>query len=174
MDTRSLILTMLNFIVFILVQTLIFKNTVLFGVSFAFLYVAFLLFLSFETTAVYLLLAGFFTGFVIDIFYDSLGVHTAACVLMMFARQFWIKSIIPRGGYEIGSTPTIASLGLQWFTIYSLPLIFIHHFLLFYIEAGGFKGLFFFTLSKVLASMVFTYFTVILYQYLFFVRKNRA
>ena len=174
MDTRSVILTFLNFLGFILVQTLIFKNAVLFGISFAFFYVAFLLFLSFETTAIYLLLAGFFTGFVIDIFYDSLGVHSAACVLMMFGRQFWIKSITPRGGYEIGSTPTIGSLGFRWFTIYALPLIFIHHFLLFYVEAGGFKGIFFLALGKVLASTVFTYFTVVLYQYLFLVRKKRT
>lgn len=174
MDTRNLILTVINFVVLVLVQVLVFKSVVLFGYSFAFIYLAILLLLPFELTAVYLLAGGFLTGFVIDVFYDSLGVHSAACVLMMFARQFWIKSITPRGGYEIGSAPTIASQNLQWFTIYALPLIFVHHALLFFVEAGGFDGLFFFTLTKVLSSTIFTYFTIVLYQYLFLVRRRRA
>jgi len=174
MDSKNLITNLLYFILFILLQVLLFKNLVLFGISFSFFYVCFLLFLPFEIATVSLLFIGFFTGFVIDIFYDSLGIHSASCVLLMFIRGFWIKSITPRGGYEVGSIPTIESMGWQWFSFYSLPLIFIHHFALFYIEAGGFEGVFFFTLSKVLASTALTFLVIVLFQYLFMVRRKRA
>jgi len=174
MDTRNLIFTAINFVVFILLQVLVFKNVVLFGYGFVFIYLAFLLLLPFEITAIYLLAGGFLTGFIVDIFYDSLGIHSGACVLMLFARQFWIRSITPRGGYEINSSPTIASMGLQWFTIYSIPLIFVHHAFLFFMEAGGASGMFAFTLTKVLSSVFFTYFSIVLYQYLFLVRKRRS
>jgi len=174
MNSRNLITEIISFVIIILLQVLLFKNIVLFNVAFSFFYLAILLFLPFEVIAISLLFIGFFTGFVVDIFYDSLGMHSASCVLLMFVRNFWIKSITPRGGYEVTSTPTIDSMGLQWFTIYALPLIFIHHFALFYIEAGGFEGLFFLTLSKVLASTLMTFLVIVLYQYLFLVRRKRV
>lgn len=174
MVSKNLITGLLSFAIFILLQVLLFKNFVLFNVGFTFSYVAFLLFLPFEVIALSQLFLGFFMGFTIDIFYDSLGMHAAACILLMYVRQFWIKSITPRGGYEITSLPTIDSMGLQWFTIYSLPLIFIHHFALFYIEAGGFKDLFFLTLAKVFASTLLTFLVIVLYQYLFMVKRKRV
>lgn len=173
MDNRNFLFNGLYFLLFILLQVLVFKNIVFFGYAFAFIYLAFLLLLPFEITAIYLIATGFFTGFIVDIFYDSLGLHSAACVLMMFSRQYWIKSITPRGGYEIGALPTIGSLGLRWFSAYALPLIFVHHALLFYLEAGNLEGLFFFTLAKVLSSTFFTYFTIVLIQYLFLVNRRR-
>ena len=105
--------------------------------------------------------------FTVDIFYDSIGINAAASVLIAFLRPYWLNIITPRGGYEEIVIPNLKSLDLGWFFTYSLPLVFIHHFALFFIEAGGF-GTFFFTLTKVLFSSILTFFILILSQYLFY------
>lgn len=143
------------------------KNLVLFDKAFCFIYIGFLLLLPFETNKVLLLIWGFVIGFFIDIFYDSLGIHMAASVLMVYLRSYWINLITPRGGYEVGMEPTLKLMKFEWFATYSLPLIFVHHFALFYIETGGFS-LFFFTFVKVVSSVVFTFVTIVLLQYLFY------
>lgn len=167
MNSKNLILQLFYFILYIFLQIMFMKNLVLFDKAFCFIYIGFLLLLPFETNKVLLLIWGFVIGFFIDIFYDSLGIHMAASVLMVYLRSYWINLITPRGGYEVGMEPTLKLMKFEWFATYSLPLIFVHHFALFYIETGGFS-LFFFTFVKVISSVVFTFVTIVLLQYLFY------
>ena len=125
--TRGLIFQIGNFVFFMIIQILFLRNVVLFDYAFAFIYIGFLLMLPFETGAITLMGLGFLTGFITDVFYDSLGMHTAAMVFVAFLRPYWVQSLTPRGGYEQGSLPNIRSLGLRWFLSYALTLIFIHH-----------------------------------------------
>jgi hypothetical protein len=113
----------------------------------------------------------FFTGLSVDIFYDTPGINASASVLIAFLRPHWLNMITPRGGYEEISIPSIKNVDAIWFTIYSLPLIFIHHFAMFYLESGGFS-MFFFTFLKVFTSTLFTFFIIILTQYLFYKRTT--
>ena len=140
---------------------------VLFDKAFCFVYIGFLLLLPFEAGSIFLLFMGFLMGLFIDIFYDSLGIHMAASVLVMYIRPFWINLITPRGGYEVGMEPSLKLMKFEWFATYALPLIFIHHFALFYLEAGLFS-MFFFTFVKVITSVLFTFTTFVLLQYLFY------
>ncbi|MTI33625.1 Rod shape-determining protein MreD [Xanthovirga aplysinae] len=157
----------LNFAVYIATQVLLVRNLVLFDRGFCFIYIGFLLLIPFEISTTVLMLIGFGTGLIVDIFYDTLGMHTAACVLLMFLRQSWINLLTPRGGYENVYYPSLKMMGVEWFATYALPLIFVHHLLLFYLEAAGFE-FFFFTLTKVLASVAFTFLTILIVQFLFY------
>ncbi len=161
---RSGIFIVVYFFMYLLIQVMLLKQLVLFNTAFCLLYVAFILLLPIETNPLALMLAGFLLGFAIDIFYDSLGLHALSLVLVAYARNFWITTITPQGGYDAGEGPTLAVNGLQWFMVYSLPLVFIHHFVLFFTEAGGF-GIFWYTMSKVIASMMFTMTIIVLLQY---------
>jgi hypothetical protein len=116
-----------------------------------------------------LLLMGisFVMGLSVDIFYDSIGINASASVLIGFLRPYWLKIVTPRGGYEEVIIPNLKTLDFGWFFIYSLPLVFIHHFVLFFVEAGGF-GMFFFTITKVIFSSILTFFILVLTQYLFY------
>ncbi len=140
---------------------------VLFDVAFCYVYLAFLLLLPFEIGAVRFMIIAFIFGFVMDIFYDTLGLHAAGCVLMAYLRPYWAKAVPPRGGYEIGMKPTIKTMGFMWFMTFSLPLIFIHHFVLFFVEAGGLH-LFGFTMVKVISSTFLTFIVMVILQYLFY------
>ena len=57
--TRSGILQFVSFFIYVLVQALLLKNLVLFNTGFCFLYVAFILLLPIETSALVLMSLGF-------------------------------------------------------------------------------------------------------------------
>jgi hypothetical protein len=163
---RNLIIQAVSFFIYLFYQVLILKNIVLFNTAFCFLYVAYLFFLPVESNPLALMAAGFLMGLAVDVFYDSLGLHAFACVFVMYVRNYWLSSITPQGGYDTNDTPSIAAHGMQWFLVYTIPLVFMHHAVLFYIEAGGF-GMFWFTLWKVITSTIFTTVVTLIVQYLF-------
>lgn len=164
--SRINIIQIISFFIYLMYQVLILKNIVLFNTSFCFLYVAYLLFLPVDTNNLLLMVIGFALGFSIDIFYDSLGLHAFACVALMYVRNYYLSAITPQGGYDSNATPSIAINGMQWFLVYTIPMVFMHHTLLFYVEAGGF-GMFWFTLWKIITSTLFTTIVTVIVQYLF-------
>lgn len=163
---RNVIIQAISFLIYLMYQVLILKNIVLFNTAFCFLYVAYLFFLPVESNQLILMVIGFFMGFCIDIFYDSLGLHAFACVFVMYVRNYYLSAITPQGGYDSGATPSIGANGMQWFLIYTIPLVFLHHSVLFYVEAGGF-GMFWFTLWKIITSTIFTTLVTVIVQFLF-------
>lgn len=156
----------ITFLSYMAAQVLLVRNLVLFDKAFCYIYLAALLLIPFEASTIALMLTGFFTGVVMDIFYDTLGMHTAACVLIMYIRPWWSKINTPRGGYEGVAAPSVKGISIEWFFMFALPLILIHHLTLFFIEAGGLHMIFF-TLTKVVASTIFTFVTLLITQYLF-------
>ena len=171
MDNKNTIIQAFLLIAYVLLQVVFMRNVVLFDKAFCFAYVAFLLLLPLEAGALSIMLIGFFTGLLIDIFYDSLGIHAAACVIIMFLRPYLVNLMTPIGGYDMGVVPTLKVMGLEWFSLYAFVLIFIHHFALFYIEASGF-GMFLFTLSKVFFSSILTFIVILIIQYLFYAPRR--
>ncbi|MBX2900194.1 MAG: Rod shape-determining protein MreD [Cyclobacteriaceae bacterium] len=168
---RGGLIQVIYFILYILVQVLVLRNLVVFNASFCLLYIAFILLLPIETNTLVLLGVGFILGFTIDIFYDSLGLHALATVLIAYLRNFWLATITPQGGYDSGASATLAAQGLQWFVVYTLPLVFLHHLVLFFVEAAG-TGMFWFTMLKIVASLLFTMTAIVLLQYLIPQRKR--
>jgi hypothetical protein len=160
---RAGIFNVVYFFLYVIAQVLLFKRLVLFNTSFCFLYVAFILLLPVETNNLLLMVLAFVLGFTIDIFYDSLGIHALALVTVAYLRNYWLSSITPQGGYDAGSTPALTN-GVQWFLVYTVPLVFVHLALLFFIEAGGF-GLFWFTMLKIMASLLFTVSVILMLQF---------
>jgi hypothetical protein len=162
---RSVIAFIIQFFLFGIAQIVLFKRLVLFDRAFCLLYVAFILLLPIDTNHLILMLLAFLLGFSIDIFYDSLGLHAMSLVAVAYLRNYWLSAITPQGGYDSGTPPTLAANGLQWFLVYTLPLLFVHHVLLFFVEAGGFHN-FWFTMMKVIASLFFTLTVLLLLQYM--------
>jgi hypothetical protein len=159
-------------LLFLVAQVVFARNLVLFNKAFCFLYIGYILLMPIQMGRLRLIFTAFLFGLTLDIFYDSLGMHAAATVFLAYLRPVWLNLITPRGGYENVNMPSIPELSLGWFMAYALPLLLLHHGVLFFVEAGGFH-LFFFTLWKVLFSTVFTFVTLAIIQY-FFYGKNRG
>ena len=169
--TSKLTLHVLHFIVYAALQILLMQNLILFNKAFSFIYIAFLLLLPFDMDRIIQMILGFSIGLVIDIFYDSLGIHIAACVLLMYIRPYWLNVVLGKDTGDNINIPVLRNMGFERFTLYILPLIFVHHAALFYIEAGGFQ-MFFFTLVKTLLSTLLTYIFIVIFQYLFYPKRR--
>lgn len=170
--TNTIIRNIIRFFVLVLVQVLIIKNIELGRFINPFLYVLFIIIMPFETPKWLLLLVSFVLGITIDMFYDTAGMHAAACVLMAYIRPSILKLFSPRDGYEFGTQPTIQYLGIPWFLSYAGILIVIHHFFLFYIEIFRLHE-FFSTFFRVIVSSIFTLILVVITQYLFHRKKEQ-
>ncbi|MBB6462906.1 rod shape-determining protein MreD [Flammeovirga kamogawensis] len=161
------------FFLYLTVQVLFFRNLAFFdGMVMVFPYVAFLILLPFGAMNMSILLVAFFMGFVVDIFYDSIGIHTAACVLLAFVRTQLMKWTAPTGGYELSETPTIGQMGLGTFLIFIAPQIILHHILLFMIEAGSWAFMPR-AILRALLSSVATLLIILAIQYLFYGSSQR-
>ncbi len=169
--SRVSILQVISFFIYLLYQVLILQNVVLFHTAFCFLYIAYLLLLPVEMKPLTLMAVGFVMGLAVDMFYDSIGLHAFACILIMYLRNYWLNNLTPQGGYDSGDSPSLSLHGIQWFTVYAAPLVFIHHGALFFIEAGGFS-MFWFTLWKIITSTLFTLLVILIAQFLFPSRRR--
>ena len=129
--------------------------------------------LPFETNKHLVLFAAFVMGICIDYFYDSSGIHTSACTAIGFLRHYVLKYIAPRDGYDIGVTPTIQDMGLEWFIRYAGTLIIAHHILVFYLEIFRFTE-FFSTLLRSVLSSLGTFGLIYLIQMMFIKRRGRT
>lgn len=157
---------LLRFIMLMLVQVLVLDHLdVARGWMVPYLYVLILLMLPFELPAWGALVAGAFTGLIMDLFSDTPGMHMSACVVMMFVRIHLLSLISPREGYEYGMRPTLPRMGITWFVTYAGLLILVHHLWLFFVEVHRFDS-FFPTFLRALLSAAFTLGLCLLTQFL--------
>lgn len=168
---NDLFRNILRFILLVLIQVLVIKNIELGKYINPFIYVLFILSISVATSGWMLLLASFVLGVCVDFFYDTGGIHAAACVFMAFCRPYILKYSAPRDGYDFGVEPTIQHFGFSWYIPYAFTLIFLHHSVLFYTEIFRFSS-FFMTLFKVILSSLFTLLLIIISQMLIYRRKE--
>jgi len=161
---NSILRFSLIFVLLILLQVLLFNNIEFSGYINPYVYIMFILLLPFEIPAWLLLVISFFTGLIIDFFCGSPGMHTSASVLAGFVRPYILRLISPRDGYEPGSDPSMLIYGFSWFLIYTVLIVVIHHFVLFYLEVFRFAD-FFRTLLRVLLSSFFSVSFILLLEY---------
>ncbi len=157
------------FIILTLLQVVVFRNVNLgwgnFNYIHVFVYPIFILMLPIRTSASTVLLLAFLMGIIVDIFYDSPGIHTSALVFMAFMRGFVINYIEPREGYSVNDRPTIREHGLVWYLIYSGILLFL--FLFFYFSVESFTFAYFLSIwLKTIFSLLISYIFVMIHQIL--------
>ena len=169
---RTIIINILRFIVLVFIQVFLLKNITLYNLATPYLYILFILLLPFETPNVVLFILAFVMGLTIDAFYDTPGLHAAACVVLALARVLFINITVQKEGFDNEPEPTLSIMGFRWFLIYALLLTFIHHFFLFNLEVFSFSGIQY-TLSRVILSSVFTVFLMLVSGLLFYSRKER-
>jgi hypothetical protein len=156
-----------RFFILILIQVLVFDNIMLGGYLNPYFYILFILLLPFETPRWLLLLSGFLLGLSIDLFTNTLGMHTAATVFMAFMRPWVLSIFAPRDGYESDSLPRIHYYGISWFAAYTAILTLLHHLVLFYIEVFQFQE-FLSTFLRVFLSTILSTSIIILSQFFIF------
>lgn len=156
----------LMFIFVVLIQVLILNQLQISGYLNPYFYVLFILLLPVSTPRYLVLLLAFISGFSIDFFTDTPGLHAAATTLIGYLRTPVLYLVSGRGS-DMAEYPTLKNNGLRWFLVYSVLLVLIHHFFLFYLEVFSFTG-FFRTLIRVIFSTILSVFVIVLSQFLIF------
>ncbi|ASB48847.1 rod shape-determining protein MreD [Alkalitalea saponilacus] len=146
---------LINFLVIVFIQVLILNNLNLGGYINPWLYLLFILILPVEIPDWMLLLIGFLTGLLMDMFLNTIGMHASATVFLAFIRPFLLRFFAPRDGYEPGSLPIPSHFGVGWFLKYVSLTVVAHHIFLFYVEVFNFDTPLL-TLWKAIVSSVFT------------------
>ena len=132
MTLREILTTIFLFILYVLLQILLVRNLVLFDYGFCFVYVAAILLLPYEISLTALLVIAFATGIIVDTFYNTLGIHAAATVLMAYLRPVIVRNQIAPGVQEARINFSLGELGLGAFVRYVFVLVLIHHTTLFF------------------------------------------
>ena len=116
------VIHLIRFTALILMQVLILKNIDLGSYAYYFkiwIYPLALLMLPLRLPAGIILTLAFATGIIVDMFYNSAGMHAGACVAMMFFRPLFINILEPRGGYDNNPLPSRIKLGTPWLLKYT-------------------------------------------------------
>jgi len=153
----------IRFLLLIIIQVLILKRIQLgapgFNLIHLFIFPLAILLLPINLNRILVLFISFFSGLVLDIFYDSPGVHAASATLVGYLRYFSFKWLEPRGGYGTAVLPTIEHLGRTWVITYTAIGMATYIISYFSLQAFSFvffwsivgKSLFSFSVSMIIA-----------------------
>lgn len=165
MNTQQVIRLTIIFIVYILVQVLFLRKFILFDYAFCFLYVGAILRFPQDFNSSLMLIISFLAGLLVDMFYNTPGLHAAACVALAFVRTPIAKAMFSVKGLETELDFSLNGMGMSRFARYVILMVSIHHILLFSIEAAS-KQLFWITALKIFFSIIFSSFVIVVVQYL--------
>ena len=154
------------FIVLVLIQVLVLNQVQVGGYISPFVYILFVLLMPLSTPRYLLMILGFLIGLSVDVFSNSLGIHAASTLFIAFIRPFVIRSISNREE-DRNEYPGLQQNKFWWFISYTAIMVFIHHFILFYLEYFTFSH-FFTTFLRILLSSLFSIFVIVLSQFLIF------
>ncbi|GAB3911638.1 rod shape-determining protein MreD [Mucilaginibacter boryungensis] len=170
--SRTILINIVRFLALIFVQVFLLKNITLYNLSIPYLYILFILLLPFETPNILLFALSFILGLTIDTFYDTPGLHAAACVLLALVRILFISITVQKDGFDNDPEPTLSIMGFRWFFTYALILTLFHHFFLFNLEVFRLSEIQY-TFTRFILSSIFTVFLMLVSGLLFFRRKER-
>ena len=156
----------LMFIVLVGVQVLFLNQIQFSGYINPYIYVLFIMLLPLSTPRYAIILLSFIIGLTIDIFSNTLGMHSFASVLIAYLRPAIIRVITNREE-DMSDYPGLAATGITWFLSYAGIMVFIHHVTLFYLEVFSLHN-FFTTLYRAVLSSVFSIFVIVLSQFIIF------
>jgi len=165
-------MNLLRFVVLVFMQVFLLKNLTLYDLATPYPYILFILLLPFETPNIVLFVLSFAIGITIDAFFDTPGLHAAACTLLAFVRILFISVTVQKDGFDNEPEPSLGAMGFRWFFMYAAILTLIHHFFLFNLEVFRISELQY-TLTRFVLSSVFTVFLMLISVLLFFRRKER-
>jgi rod shape-determining protein MreD len=146
-------------------QLAVFNHIGLHGLFNPFIYIFFILMLPLSTPMSLLLLLGFSTGLVVDIFSNTGGIHAFATTLIAFIRPFWIKTTIQRTAYDDLQNISFRDVEFGQYVTYVSLLIFIHNLALYSIESLDISDIFV-ILMKAIFSALLTTLLIIALRYL--------
>ena len=117
-----------------------------------FIYPLIILLLPVNLSTAIVIVFGFVSGLLIDMFYSSPGLHTSALVFTAYVRKAVLNLMEPRTGYNIDDKPLRLNFTPYWYLRYAAILLFVH--MLFYFSVEYFT---FFYLIDILLNTLLSF-----------------
>ena len=151
-----------RYIVVMLLQVLLFDQLQLWGACHPYIYVLCLLMLPITLPHSVDMLIGAAVGFVMDVFCNSLGIHMAACILLMFIRPYLLGGIV-NDKDRLNEQINLHTIGLEAFVKYAVLLVLVHHLTVFLLAAWSWTHIGF-ALIETLVSSTITFLVILGYN----------
>lgn len=150
-------INVIRFLVIFFLQVLVLKPLSLGWMSNYFylnilIYPLIIILLPMRTPQIAILLIGFLLGFMVDMFYDTLGVHATATVATAFFRTWVLSQMEPRDGYQLNVAPSRQRFGFPWFAQYAIIMMVFHLLIYFCVETFAVQHV-----LRILAKTVYTF-----------------
>ena len=153
----------IRFVLLVLAQVLIFNNMNFMGIINPMVYVIFLYWYPLRENVAIFLITSFFLGFTIDLFSDTMAIHSAAVLTIAFARpvlmRFCFGANFEFQGFTFKNTTRVQRMtflgllvGFHHLIFFSLELLSFSHILLI-LKKVLFTGLATFIISLLLSSL---------------------
>lgn len=170
--TKVLIYNTTRFVLLLFLQVALLKNIGYYNIVTPFPYILFILLLPINTSNLLLYVIAFLTGLTVDAFYNTIGVHAAACVALAFFRIFFFTITLEVDQRESFQTPSWGNMNFKWYGPYILIATFIQHLVLFFLEVFSFKNILD-TLYSIVLSSLLTVVIIYVISLLTYTKKNK-
>ena len=134
MDWTSWIKQFGRYIVVMILQVFLFDQLQFFGLCHPYIYVLCLLMMPITLRPSADLFIGAFAGLMMDLFSNSMGVHMAACVLIMFLRRYLLELLVNEHD-RLNEQISLRAIGMLAWIEYVVILVLLHHGLVFFLSA---------------------------------------
>ena len=142
-----------RYVVVMLLQVLLFDQLQLWGACHPYIYILCLLMMPITLPHNVDMLIGALVGLVMDVFCNSLGVHTAACILVMFIRPYLIGALV-NDKDRLNEQISLRSIGMEAILRYVVIMVIIHHLMVFALAAWSWAHIGFVLLETLVSSLV--------------------
>ena len=142
-----------RYVVVMLLQVLLFDQLQLWGVCHPYIYVLCLLMLPITLPHSVDMLIGAAAGLVMDVFCNSLGIHMAACVLLMLIRPY-LLGVIVNDKDRLNEQINLRTIGLEALVRYTVMLVLVHHLTVFSLAAWSWSHMSFALIETAVSSAV--------------------
>lgn len=136
-----------------ILQVLLFDQLQLLGVCHPYIYVLCLLMMPITLSHSADMIIGAVVGLIMDIFCNSMGIHTAACIFVMFIRPYLIGAIV-NDKDRLNEQISLRSLGMEALLRYVVILVVIHHLIVFLLAAWNWAHIGFVLVETLVSSLV--------------------
>ena len=142
-----------RYIIVMLLQILLFDQLQLWGACHPYIYVLCLLMMPITLPHSADMIIGAVVGLIMDVFCNSMGVHTASCIFLMFVRPYLLGAII-NDKDRLNEQISLRTVGMEAFIKYTFILVLIHHLTVFSLAAWSWSHIGFVLLETLISSIV--------------------
>lgn len=142
-----------RYVAVMLLQVLLFDQLQLWGACHPYIYILCLLMMPITLPHIADMLIGAAAGLIMDVFCNSIGIHMASCIMLMFIRPYLLGGIV-NDKDRLNEQISLRTLGLEAMIRYVAILVIVHHLMVFSLAAWSWSHIGFVLLETAVSSFI--------------------